>query len=349
MRYLPIAKVQEGMILGRTVYDAMGSVLLYTGTILYDRYIDRLQELGYPALYIRAPYECESPAFLEPVREETIHQAKMVLREISQECQAGRLTPAIFRRVSFVVNQLIDELISNKDLVLNMLEIRSYDSYTFNHSVSTAILSIMAGITLGFDRSRLQDLGIGALLHDLGKIFIPPQILNKPGGLSQEELETVRSHTTRGYHILRDQVSLLSAHVAYQHHERCDGTGYPRGLKKEEITQFAKIVAVSDSYDAMTSGRVYSRAMYPDEVAPILLQEAKDRYDLESVKAVLRNVAPYPIGSVVMLDSGETGEVVDATYNDTTILVNHGSRRGVLVKAPREAAILHRVDWGKWN
>lgn len=345
MRYLPIDHVTAGMVLGRTVYDASGATLLTSGTTLQTQYIDRLKELGYPALYIRSPYESEEYDYAEPVRQETRLRIQASLLDLAGNFSAKGAPTQRFRVIDELVNELVDEILANADLLLSIAEIRSLDSYTFVHSINTCILSVMAALSLGYERGRLVDLGIGAILHDLGKMFIPPEILNKPGVLTSEEFETVKTHSQRGYALLRDQVNLLSAHVAYQHHERCNGSGYPRGLKNEEIIPFARLVAVADSFDAMTSDRVYSRAKFPEEAAGVLLSEAPGAYDLDCVKAVVRCVAIYPVGSVVVLDTGEIGEVAGATRRETRVLVTKGTRRGTIVACPGEATIERRLSW----
>jgi HD-GYP domain-containing protein (c-di-GMP phosphodiesterase class II) len=333
------------MILGRTVYDASGATLLTAGTILQSQYISRLCELGYPALYVRSPHDTSDFDLAEPVRQETRIRIQASLQDLANNVSSKGASTQRFRIVGELVGELVDELLSNGDLLLSIAEIRSFDSYTFVHSVNTCVLSVMAAMSIGYDRSKLVDLGVGALLHDLGKMFIPSEILNKPAALSRDEFETVKTHTQRGYALLRDQINLLSAHVAYQHHERCDGNGYPRGLKDEDIIPFAKLVAVADSFDAMTSDRVYSTAMFPDEAAGTLLSEAPERYDQSSVTAVVRCVAVHPVGSVVVLDTGEIGEVCRATRTETHVMITTGSRQGWIVNCPSEARITRRKSW----
>lgn len=349
MRYLPIGQVSAGMVLGRTVFDATGNPLLIEGTHLTSGYLSRLKELGYPALYIRSALEPEPLEFSEPVRQETRLRAQAVLHELAADLATRGIVPKRLAAAQNVVTEMVDELLSQDALVLNVMEIRSLDSYTFGHSVNTCILAVMAGIALGMDRSRLIDLGVGALLHDLGKIFVPLEILTKPGPLTAEEFSQVQAHCRRGYNLLRDQVNLLSAHVAYQHHERANGSGYPRGLRREETILFARIAAVADSFDAMTSDRSYSQALFPDQAVGELFREAPERYDFECVRALARYVAAYPVGCVVRLESGEIGEVVNATQTETYVLLTKGSRRGQVVCCPREGTIAGRLSWPGQN
>ncbi|MGE5507850.1 MAG: HD-GYP domain-containing protein [Chitinophagales bacterium] len=340
MRYLPLACVVPGMILGRTVYGSNGNVLLTAGTTLTARYIVRLKQLGYPALYIRSAGEDDDFTLVEPVRMATRLRAQSVLQRLAAQVSVGGLSSDGLSEVSASVTALLDEVTGNQDVLINALEVRSFDAYTFGHSVNTCILSLLAGLNLGLSRADLLNLGVGALLHDLGKIFVPSEILNKPGSLTAEEFSQVKSHPERGYHLLRDRFSPLAAHVAYQHHERCDGTGYPRGLQANETVFLAKIVAVADSLDAMTSDRVYSRAMVPHKATEVLRAEAPRRYDPDCVKAVTQVIAPYTLGTVVRLDTGEVGEVVGATRHHTTVRVTEGRRRGETLTCPDDGTIV---------
>ncbi|MGE5623754.1 MAG: HD-GYP domain-containing protein, partial [Methanocella sp.] len=196
---------------------------------------------------------------------------------------------------------------------------------------------------LGWD--ELETLATGTLLHDLGKIFVPAEILNKPGALTPEEFGVVKDHCQRGYALLKDQISPLAAHIAFQHHERCNGSGYPRGLDASGTITFAKLTAVADSFDAMTSNRVYRRAMLPERAAAILLQETPAKYEPEFVKTLAKLVAPYPIGCRVLLDTGERGDVASATRTQTFVALVDGPRAGEIVVCPDEAAIISAEEW----
>ena len=163
------------------------------------------------------------------------------------------------------------------------------------------------------NRLRLRELAVGALMHDLGKIIIPAEVLNKPGPLTAAEFEQVKQHSYQGFEILRQQgeIGLLSAHVALQHHERIDGTGYPRGLAGTDIHEYGRIVAVADVYDALVSDRAYRPRYLPHQAAEILVEESHTTLDDQVVRCFLRKVAFYPVGTVVRLSTGVIGVVVD--------------------------------------
>jgi HD-GYP domain-containing protein (c-di-GMP phosphodiesterase class II) len=171
----------------------------------------------------------------------------------------------------------------------------------------------MCGISLSYHDLKLKELGIGALLHDIGKTKIDISILNKEEDLTREEFIEIKKHSEYGFNILRQypDVSLLSAHIAFQHHERWDGKGYPRQLDGDKILEYARIVAVADVYDALLADRPY-RPSYSVSQAITILQRMSGIYlDPECVTALIANIAIYPIGSIVELNSGDIGIVVD--------------------------------------
>ncbi|MBC7326124.1 MAG: HD-GYP domain-containing protein, partial [Moorella sp. (in: Bacteria)] len=213
------------------------------------------------------------------VSEQTRLEAIKTMKEIFAEVPAGGKGRALqlldTARIRWVVCRILDDLLDRKELMLNLADIRALDDYTFAHSVNVCILAMVTGLTLNYSRSALLHLGMGALLHDIGKTCIPLDILNKPGRLTMEEYKIVRRHTQYGFDILQMQkgVGPVSALVALEHHERYNGSGYPRGLKGEAIHQFASITGVVDVYDALTADRVYRRA-YPSYEAYEMLAGA---------------------------------------------------------------------------
>ncbi|HYH03458.1 MAG TPA: HD domain-containing phosphohydrolase, partial [Bacillota bacterium] len=246
MRLIDINHVKPGMVLARTIFHPTdGIVLLHQNVKLQEGYIKRLKDLQYTHLYIQEPGDtAEDLDILEPVKQETKIKASLVLKETLKAYEENHETG--LEKLRNVVAEMIDQIYSNKEVVYNMMDIRSYDNYTYAHSVNVCTLALIMGSWLKLSRQDLETLGIGALLHDIGKIFVDREILNKPGPLQPEEYELVKTHTVKGYELLKEKISIsfISAHIAYQHHERVDGSGYPRGLTHEKIHRFAKIVAV---------------------------------------------------------------------------------------------------------
>jgi HD-GYP domain-containing protein (c-di-GMP phosphodiesterase class II) len=221
--------------------------------------------------------------------------------------------------VKDIVDTLIADLGENPRLMINVLDIRTHDDYTFAHSVNVCSFAILVGISMGLNNLALREMGVGALMHDLGKTLIPQEVLNKPGKLTEEEYEMVKLHAFDGFNILKHQeIGLLSAHISLQHHERFDGTGYPRGLAGEDIHPYARIVAVADVYDAMVSDRIYRPRFLPHDAAQWLTAQSDRLFARDVVRAFLQRVVFYPVGTMVRLSNGVVGVVVDVNQPMTT-------------------------------
>jgi putative nucleotidyltransferase with HDIG domain len=330
MRIVSIDNVQPGMILAKPIYHHDdGKILLRENIKLKDAYINRLKDMQYTHLYIREAQDTEDDLhILEPVRQETKVKASAILKETFSAYDQNR--DIHVENLQNVVSEMIEQIFGNRDVVYNMIDIRTHDNYTFTHSVNVCALSLLMGTRMGLNRTDLEILGVGALLHDIGKIFISHDILNKPSILEPQEYEIIKTHTNKGYELLKEKIciSFISAHIAYQHHERVDGTGYPRGLAGNKIHRFAKIVAVADVYDAMTAQRVYREAIPSHQVLTEIKMEAEKKFDRSVVESFERVIAPYPVGSMLLLNNGETVLVLNVTRTECKVRVVAGMREG---------------------
>jgi HD-GYP domain-containing protein (c-di-GMP phosphodiesterase class II) len=249
--------------------------------------------------------------------DETRLKAQTLVRDIFENVQQQpqKLSRIIHaKRISAVVRNIVDDLLDNQNLVVNLSDIRTSDGYTFAHSVNVAVLVVAVGISLKYSRKKLNEIALGALLHDLGKVKVPLSILNKNGTLSDEEFTQVKKHPVFGYEMINAQglIETASCLTVYQHHERIHGKGYPEGLKGEQIHVFARIAAVSDVFDALVADRPYRKAM-PTHRALEILQSDQEAYDPEVLNYFMAHIAAYPIGSIVGLSSGKIGVVVHNT------------------------------------
>jgi len=186
------------------------------------------------------------------------------------------------------------------------------DEPLFCHSLNVAIYTLALAIAMKLNKHQCFEIGMGALLHDIGKMKIPRKILDKPGKLTHEEFEEIKRHTEYGFDILRraEDIPLLSAHCAFQHHERLNGTGYPRQLSGGEIHLYGKIMAVADVFDAMTTNRVYRQGHLPNDALEHLFAGANILYDQKVVDLFRDTISLYPVGATVRLSTGESGVVV---------------------------------------
>ncbi|WP_168198230.1 HD-GYP domain-containing protein [Crassaminicella thermophila] len=314
MQKINVQFLKPGMILAKTIYGNDGQILLNHGIELKESYIRKLISLGISGVYIDTK-DTEDIVIEDVICEQNRLQAKNIIRQTMKNIHMGKAvyTKDLFRAVS----NILDDLLGNKDIMLNLSDIKAVDDYTFAHSVNVCVLSLITGISMGYNREKLEKLGIGAILHDIGKVAIPKEILNKPGALTDDEYKIIKNHPRLGYDILKKytNISSLSAMIVLTHHERYDGGGYPLGKKEKEIHEFSRIVAVADVYDALTSDRVYKKKILPHEAVEYLISMGNHQFDYEIVKSFVMHVASYPLGTMVRLSTGEKGIVAEVDKN----------------------------------
>lgn len=222
------------------------------------------------------------------------------------------------KKAKRVVESMVDQILEQEQLLVGMTAIKDYDEYTYHHSVNVSILSIALGQRLGLNRKLLTELGMVALFHDIGKMEIPHEVLNKPTHFTEEEWKTIKKHPIWGVRALLklkklDSLTVRSAIVSFEHHLHYDLSGYPRIRKQFELDFFSRIVSLADQYDAMTSSRVYSRIpMSPDKALSIMMERTGTQLDPLLFKFFTNMVGVYPIGTLVMLNTKELGLVVES-------------------------------------
>ncbi len=209
----------------------------------------------------------------------------------------------------------VDYLLDQSDNSYHMFDMlqcmRDYDDSTFTHCMNVSVISNMLAKWLKFSEDDIATVTLCGLLHDIGKLQIPENILNKPGKLTPEEFEIIKQHTTKGYELLKDKdLKLPIKLAALEHHEKCDGTGYPAGRKSAAIHRFSKIVAIADVYDAMTAKRVYRDALCPFEVIASFEKEGMKKFETLYLLKFLEEIAYTYINNNVVLNDGTSGEIV---------------------------------------
>ena len=227
----------------------------------------------------------------------------------------GRATSV--KRVKRAVQLIVDQVLNNETSLVGLTTIRDYDEYTFTHSVNVCIFSVALGKKLGFSRLQLYDLGMTALLHDVGKARVPVDILNKTTGLDEREWRIMQAHpVARRAHAVRHahattRLPYRAILVAHEHHMKTDLTGYPRAVRPRELGIFSRIVSVADGFDAATTRRSYQTVpIEPDQVLREMWQNPKRGYDTILVKALINLIGIYPVGTCVILDTFEVGDRV---------------------------------------
>lgn len=324
MRLIPIECVRENSILGRNMYGFDGRILLKKGCVLTASIIKRIKELHIYSLYITDDYSSfEIEDIIKPeLRQKAIKVIKETFSEIERINSQhnfekhtyndfSKRQQQYFDSIDTIAEELLNDILSNRNVLLSLVDIKSMDNYTYSHCVNVAIVSLILGISLNLTKTQLKYLCTGALIHDIGKAFIPCEILQKPGRLTPEEFDIIKTHTRFGYDFA-DNMATFSAFVKaiiLQHHERYDGLGYPNGLKGNEINYLARIVSVADVYDALTSDRPYKRALCPSDAVEYLMSNAGTLFDFNIVNTFSKVIIPYPAGTIVALSNGDVGIV----------------------------------------
>jgi putative nucleotidyltransferase with HDIG domain len=353
MRLVSIKHARPGMKVGRTIFTEDGKTLLGVGVTLTERLIQGLTRSGIDSLYIEDE-RTEDIVVEDVIRPETRQTAvEAIVKTVKQITNSNKLA----RKVSLnemgllfqqACNSILDDMMGNHQLLLHLTSISTHSPSLYHHSVNVAVLAAAVGMSLGYSRSQLMELSIGAMLHDIGKVQLPPELLQKQERWNEEEQEIAKQHTMLGFNLLRKQhdISLLSAHVCLQHHERLDGSGYPQGLKGKNIHEYAQIVGICDVYDSLTSPRPWRKRYMPQDALEYLFGAGGHLFEHHLIKAFSKHIAVFPIGSSVVLNTGEVGVVcrVDPDYchRPTVRVLKDG--RGNDVRVPYELDLKSQIN-----
>lgn len=313
MRLVSLSMLKPDMVLAKSVYYR-DCLVLKEGTCDLERYIYSLQRLGIDYVYIEdsKSYGIDIP---DAISEETRVMCKKVLRQTIEEFSKKSVIDV--KEMSDAITSVIDDILANPDVQISLTDIGASDEYTFSHSVSTTVYSLIIANKLGYSRPMLEKLAAGALLHDMGKLYLDSKIINKEGKLEQEEFEHIKLHTTLGYEALKKCVNLteLSRIISLYHHERMDGMGYPTGANAGDLHEFTRIVAIADVYDALVSDRCYRSKWSSNQAVNYLVEHAETKFDLKLVSVFIKQIAIYPNGSMVRLSTNAIGIVKEQNKN----------------------------------
>lgn len=308
MRLVLTENLKEDMKLAKPIYEK-GSVLLNKEVTDLFKYKDKLLELGIKHLYVEDRYSHDIKVN-DIIKDTTRRQGKKIVKKTFNKIKKGFIDLNV-GELKAVIEEITSELVKNEDILLNLVSLKSASDYTYEHSVNVSIVCISLGKMLGYSESELFKLGMGGMLHDIGKTLIPEEILNKPGPLTDYEYQLMKNHPELGFNYLQqlDTVSPLSRIVVFSHHERVDGSGYPRGLKGSEIHEFARVAAIADVFDALTSDRVYRDKWPTYKAAEYIMNNTERFFDYQLVKKFLPQISFYPNGVEVILSNGYRGIV----------------------------------------
>ncbi|MDQ0229993.1 HD-GYP domain-containing protein [Metabacillus malikii] len=326
MRLITLNRSESGYRLGKSIYYENGKILLAKGTILSDSLIKRLTQFNVFTIYIEDD-DSEGIEVVESIPEElrveSIEAVTSGLTTIAEytsntsNIQGMMQSSKSIDQLQKTFKNITTSLVENRTALNLLATTKIVDNHLYTHSLNVAIYSCQLAIENGLPRKEIEEIGLGALLHDLGKMFIPPEVLNKPDKLTNEEFNLIKLHTKLGFEILRKVhgLPLVISHCALQHHERIDGKGYPRGITSNNIHPYAKILSVADVFDAVTSQRVYRPAMLPHKGLEVLYSGSGTQFEKKQIELFRNCIAIYPPGLTVKLNDGRTGIVVHYNFH----------------------------------
>ncbi len=292
MMYLKTSQLESGMVTASPLYDSNGVLMLSANSRLTRQLIRRLKSLRFHGIYVLGEgSENDYKPFLDDAfRQDAIRTLKSL--DIDQ--------------IMYVANAISNQVIYESGMLYDMQNVCSYDSLTYMHCINVAVLSVMCGVSMGLCNADLVSLGQAALLHDIGKTRVDPKIIKGTHRLSPEERAEMQYHPKFGYDMLAGNPAVsedVRLGVLY-HHENENGSGYPCGIKSDEIPLFAKIIHVADVYDALVSKRSYKARMNPSDALENLMGGIGSQFDMACVEALRSSVALYPVGREVVLSDG---------------------------------------------
>ena len=331
VRLVSVEQIDVGAVLAQDVHAGQSGIpLLRRGVSISERYKQALADNGINSVWVDDELSdgiVPQTVLTEETRRRTAGAVGTALTEARDAMSRGKgLSDNALADLTDVADLLSQEIVNTPDVALHLADMMGADQYLLQHVVDVTALGVLLARRVFHDHgwvdftgrrrfdgveSRLQKIGLGLLLHDIGKLAIPREILDKPGKLTEEEWDVMRRHPAIGCDMLGDDASFLVRAVVRHHHERWDGKGYPDGLAGERIHQFARISSVADVYDAVTSERVYKAAAPPHVGVEIIEQGAGTAFDAEVVGVFSKVVMPFPPGYQVVLKDGRTAVVVD--------------------------------------
>ncbi|MDR3586181.1 MAG: HD-GYP domain-containing protein [Desulfosporosinus sp.] len=303
----------HGVSTSRNLFDAQGVLLLAKGEVVTIRVLELLKSHQVYILQFESDKTIPPKCFSQ-------ERYQNVLASMQDIYQGGNLVTEVkLIATKDVVDGIFDELTKNPRIYFNLNQFRNFDNYTYVHSVNVGLIASLIAINMGYMDEQLKELILGALLHDLGKMTIPTELLNKPTGLTTQEFEILKQHPIRGVELLKEvKISPEVLAGIRQHHERWNGQGYPDGLKSNAIHPYARVIAVADVFDAITADRPYHEGI-PLYYALELVEAGSDSDFAPEVVLALRNsLVIYPENSSVKLNTGEIGIVIDIPSNFPT-------------------------------
>ena len=323
-----VSQCQVGTIISEDLKSYQGITLVAKNSILNQYILDRLRDMGILYIWTYSSDIPEAKVSLvnnERVKasyKEAILVVKQVLREMST---GGKLNYLKITQISELVYGSVNDSVN---VIKCLNDIKDKDEYTYNHCVNVAFYSMLIGKWLTLPKAEIEEIIQAGLLHDIGKVLIPDEILNKRGKLSELETDIMQRHSLIGYFSIKNikEINHPIKEAVLSHHERVDGSGYPYGLRGDEINLYAKIIAIADVYDAMTQDRVYKKGVNPFAAFEMFLTLGMGMFDIHVLNVFLKNISVNFTGLNVIMENGERGEIVYVPpYEITKPIILNGS------------------------
>ncbi len=309
MRLVSIKDILEDEMLAQPIYDIDGRRLLNRGIRLKPRYVQKLYEKGVYSVYIEDSIS-EGIEIDETLCSQTrMHAKQVVNRELERFSKTKEFN---IQNLNNTVNDMLEEMLSSRIEIVNLKEVRLQDEYLFAHSVNVCALSILLASNLGYNKEKIKNIGMGALLHDFGKILVSSTILEKEDSLTPDEQKEMNQHPLYGYNMLKDDSTLSSTSkiAVLMHHEKLDGSGYPLGLTEDKIHYSARIVSICSLFDSITCDRKFKNALSTADAVEYISCSAGNTLDKSFVNEFLHMIPIFPSGTLVLLSNGIIGIVI---------------------------------------
>ncbi len=332
MRIVPVNSVKSGVLLGQNIYSENGDILLKKGAYLTEHILQRIVENNIFTIYIDDGLidQTIEDVIRPEVRIKAMRSIKETFKHIEsfqkemisdqtglkQRLNAKQMEKYM-GKLKGVCEFVVDDITKNQQLMINLVDIKNLNNHMYEHALQVAILSAVIGIEMRLDKHQLYNLFLGAMLHDIGKLFLPKALATQNAPLTIEESKALMGHVTMGYNYLKDnfQFEAPVRIIALQHHECFDGTGFPKGTSHDNLHVFSRIVSVCNAYDNMVSDVPGSPAITAHEALEFLMGNAGRCFDFKVIEVFTRKVNPYPVGTLVLLSNGLSACVVKDTAN----------------------------------
>lgn len=334
-----VSQCDVGTILAEDVKTYQGVTLVAKDSVLNQYILERLADLGvmYIWTYLSEGLPEEATNSHKEQFEIRYQETVLVVKQVLQEVFSGKKLN--YHKIARLSELVYGSIKDSVNIIQYLNHIRDKDEYTYTHCVNVAFYAMLIAKWLTLSKEEIEEIIQAGLLHDLGKVHIPDEILNKRGKLLESEFDVMRRHSLMGYFCLKDipEISNSIKEAVLSHHERVDGSGYPNGLKGDEINLYAKIIAIADVYDAMTQDRVYKKGVNPFQAFEMFQTMGMGIFDVHVLNVFLKNIAVNFTGVNVTLENGECGEIVYVPpYEITKPVILHGSNYIDLSRTKRQ-------------